>query len=608
MSYSKRYLVLICTISVAAVFIFTAASKYTESVPPAGPVPWSYGYTDHIVGLYCVSVYNTLETAYNGAHPGDEIYQGNWPSVDGPEYMYHGGIWFGIKEGITAYVFTHYRQASEMEWQPRYPCEFGCLESDDPNWDDRPPHVEQVSDFDSWTICDDSGAEEAGPIGVELERHTFSWSVPDHDDYVVHEFLLRNLSRLTLQDFYFAYPYDCDLGGSLDYQDDLVGYEGNDTTDEWTNPTQPGVEWSDPTPDGVPDEYDAVNFDPPQQRSTAYMYDSDDDPSGYIGIRVFGYIGEYPDGEFIFFSSQHSWDIESDPYSDTEKFAYMADTGVYEEIPDIPDDWRICPATGPFDELADEQEFILYIIEGCGEDIFEMRRNFDLVLADWLGPDGIPGTDDDWELFNTDIDLYYFETSSLDEGVLLSWDITDYEEGGFNIYRSLLTDRMDGERLKLSPGNITGESEAIDSGYIKVNTEPIVSLPPYSYIDSSAQLGCSYTYYLEFVPIEGDREMVGESFICYSPQPYSFSLAQSYPNPAVDSLTIEFCLPQALPATISLYDISGRLIATLLEEKLSAGAHSLAVSLSELGLGDGVYLYQLIAGGYFAARKMVVIR
>lgn len=397
MSFSKRRLVLICVISIAAVVLFTAASKINKTVPPPGPMPWGYGYTHHIVGLYCVSVYNTLEVGFNNAHPESDVYQGNWPSVDGPEYLYHGTIWFGTQEGTDIYVISHNRQSIEPEWVPIYPCEFGSLDSDSSNWDNRPPHVEKVSDFDSWTICDDSGATEAGPLGLECERHTYSWGVPDHDDYVVHAFLLRNLSGHTLHDFYFGFPYDCDLGGSLDYLDDLVGYEGNDNTDEWTNPTQPGVVWSDPTPDGIPDEYDAVNFDPPEQRSTSYMYDSNDEPPGYIGIRVFGYQGVYPDGEFVLASAQHSWDIMNDPANDTYKFAYMIDVGVYEEISDAPYDYRICPSIGPFADLPNEEVFTdFYIIEGCGKGILEMRRNFDQVLADWRGADGIPGTDDDW--------------------------------------------------------------------------------------------------------------------------------------------------------------------------------------------------------------------
>jgi hypothetical protein len=54
--------------------------------------------------------------------------------------------------------------------------------------------------------------------------------------------------------------------------------------------------------------------------------------------------------------------------------------------------------------------------------------------------------------------------------------------------------------------------------------------------------------------------------------------------------------------TLTIYDLSGREIKTLVNETLPAGAYEQPVS----GLAPGVYVYRLSAGSFTAAKKMVV--
>ena len=91
------------------------------------------------------------------------------------------------------------------------------------------------------------------------------------------------------------------------------------------------------------------------------------------------------------------------------------------------------------------------------------------------------------------------------------------------------------------------------------------------------------------------------------PAPKSFALAQCAPNPARSNATIQFVLPAAAPVTLSVYDLQGRRIATLLDHALQeAGSHDVPVRTD--AWKPGVYLYRLDAGGWSAARKMVVVR
>jgi len=594
MSLSRKRLVVACSLCLFTALLFIGAGKYSIPTKTENVMPWDYGYSDHANGLYWVSVYNTLEVGFLALD--EDVYRGLWPAPDGDDYLYHGDIWFGIRIGKKTYVIESYRQGGEQEWIPQPPCDYFCLESDDPNWSQRPPYVEQIGGFDTWTRCDDSGAEEAGPVGLEVERHTFSWSIPNHDDYLVHQFLVRNVSGNGLNDFYLGFCYDLDVGGETGYLDDLLGYEGNDTTDEWTNPVNPGEHWTVQTPDGIPDEYDAVNFDPPQSRSLAYMYDDNGQPSGYAAIRVFGYYGDYPSGEFIFASSstypEFGWDDDS-------KYGYMSWTGHFVEIHDAPYDWRVLLSIGPIAELADGEEFVVYLVEGCSQDILEMRRNFDQVVDDWLGADGIPGTVDDWKDIYVGISLLYFTTSSITEGVLLNWDVDSPETGDYNIYRALTAKELSGEERKFY-----STSNYRNTGWTKVNSQPISGAPPYSYVDTVAISGYDYTYYLEFVPKDDGAEIVGESSICFTPS-QTFALSQSYPNPSNGTLTIDFSLAKPSSTTINLYDISGRLIAVLLSADLTAGEHSLTINLNQLGVSEGIYIYQITTEDYFASRKLV---
>ncbi len=83
-------------------------------------------------------------------------------------------------------------------------------------------------------------------------------------------------------------------------------------------------------------------------------------------------------------------------------------------------------------------------------------------------------------------------------------------------------------------------------------------------------------------------------------------LFQNQPNPAVSSTQIEFSLPQQEWVQLQLFDATGRLVKTLVEENKAAGLHQ--VTLSTNSLETGVYLYKLKASGFEATRKLVVLR
>ena len=98
-----------------------------------------------------------------------------------------------------------------------------------------------------------------------------------------------------------------------------------------------------------------------------------------------------------------------------------------------------------------------------------------------------------------------------------------------------------------------------------------------------------------------DLRMAGTNVL-----PVAYSIHQSYPNPFNPTSTISFSLPEAGKITLSVYDVSGRLITTLVDGYRSAGVHDVTFDASDLA--SGIYLYRLEAGEFNATGKMVLMK
>jgi hypothetical protein len=91
-----------------------------------------------------------------------------------------------------------------------------------------------------------------------------------------------------------------------------------------------------------------------------------------------------------------------------------------------------------------------------------------------------------------------------------------------------------------------------------------------------------------------------------APIPSRFMLLQNYPNPFNAATTIRFRLPESGDVTLTVYDILGRKIKTLIDKYLVAGNHSIAFDAS--GLSSGIYFARLESNNATETFRMLLLR
>jgi hypothetical protein len=105
--------------------------------------------------------------------------------------------------------------------------------------------------------------------------------------------------------------------------------------------------------------------------------------------------------------------------------------------------------------------------------------------------------------------------------------------------------------------------------------------------------------------VEGDISSINENFDG-SNLPGAFLLKQNYPNPFNPTTIIKFSVPRTQHVTLKVFDLLGREVATLMDEKKSAGIYRAEFNASFLP--SGIYMYRIQAGTYSSTKKMILLR
>ncbi len=172
--------------------------------------------------------------------------------------------------------------------------------------------------------------------------------------------------------------------------------------------------------------------------------------------------------------------------------------------------------------------------------------------------------------------------------VELTWDIqADEEVIGFKIYRSAGED---------------GVRELI-------NADSVIPTDVREYRDTSTGAGRSYEYTLGVVLADGGE--ISSQTISVTIDASELVLNQNHPNPFNPSTTITFTSPKAGWVTLNVYDASGKLIRTLVNEEMPTGSNDVAWNGTDNAgnrVSSGVYFYRLTAGKQTLTKKMVLLK
>ena len=172
------------------------------------------------------------------------------------------------------------------------------------------------------------------------------------------------------------------------------------------------------------------------------------------------------------------------------------------------------------------------------------------------------------------------------EGNLLSWNAS--EESDFDHYEIYRSETED---------------------FVPCKENCIASLAATEYLDKPANAGINYYYKVAVLDFAGNATVSGiEGTTAVNPEalPTTFGLLQNYPNPFNPTTTIKFSLPQTAHVKLSIFNMMGQHVATLIDGEKIAGSYD--VVWDAAGMSSGLYMCKLEAGSFMKMMKMHLMK
>ncbi len=197
--------------------------------------------------------------------------------------------------------------------------------------------------------------------------------------------------------------------------------------------------------------------------------------------------------------------------------------------------------------------------------------------------------------FNVDcplpVEMSSFTSVINGRNVDLNWSTaTETNNSGFEVERTLT-----GANSWAKVGFVTGNG---------TTTAP----HSYSYTDRGLTTG-NYSYRLKQVDFNGNFEYHNLSNEVIIGVPGKFELGQNYPNPFNPSTKIDYAIPFDGKVSLTIYDNSGKQVATLVNSSLNAGYYTAKFDASSLA--SGVYYYKLSLNGtsnFTETKRMLLVK
>lgn len=116
-----------------------------------------------------------------------------------------------------------------------------------------------------------------------------------------------------------------------------------------------------------------------------------------------------------------------------------------------------------------------------------------------------------------------------------------------------------------------------------------------------------YAYRIKQIDHSGAFTYTSSLEVVIGLAPLEFTLGQNYPNPFNPTTTIEFTIPADGRVVLKVYDLTGREVATLVDQEMKAGVYQQVV-FDASRLASGVYVAGLQAAGRQLMSKLILLK
>ncbi|MEO8447826.1 MAG: T9SS type A sorting domain-containing protein, partial [bacterium] len=186
------------------------------------------------------------------------------------------------------------------------------------------------------------------------------------------------------------------------------------------------------------------------------------------------------------------------------------------------------------------------------------------------------------------VELSSFISSVNGNDVNLNWStVSESNNSGFDIERS-----------------VAGSEEWSKVGYLAGFGSSNTS-HNYSFTNRNLSSG-KYNYRLKQIDYNGNFEYHNLANEIIIGVPVEFNLSQNYPNPFNPSTKIDFDIPNEGFVTLKIFNTSGIEVATLVNEVVTSGYHS--IDFNAVNLASGIYYYRLQSNEITKVMKMALVK
>ncbi len=200
------------------------------------------------------------------------------------------------------------------------------------------------------------------------------------------------------------------------------------------------------------------------------------------------------------------------------------------------------------------------------------------------------------------VNLGSFTGANIPRGVELRWQtVSETDNAGFDVRRAEIIDGVEQEWLTVASYRTTPSL---------VGQGTTSQAHNYAYTDQGVQVGKTYRYALRSTDLNGTihdyPQTVTVEVTRLAPRVFTYKLEQNYPNPFNPSTRIIYQVAAPSEVKVEVFDMLGRKVATLVNERKEAGEYS--VNFNAQGLSSGVYFYRLQTEKFVQTKKMMLVK